>query len=127
MDSPGLEYKTLENCYPEVVACLQLSPSEIAAQLRPSGILPDKDWSFLSNSHHDDDEKARRVADVVLTQVKIDPQVYSTFLEALKAVGSWTKSALTKLEETYTSLSSKGKTMYYVEKKHNSTAFLMIS
>ena len=113
MESPGLEYKTLENCYPEVVTCLQLLPSEISTQLRPSGILPDKDWWFLNNPHHDSDEKARRIADVVMTQVKIDPQVYSTFLGALKAVGGWTQTTLTKLEDTYASLSSKGETLIY--------------
>ena len=106
MDS-GQEYKTLERCYPEIVTCLQLSPREIVTQLRPSGLLPNKDFEFLSNPKNENDEKAHRIIDVVMYQVKIDSQVYSTFLIALKAAGPWTQTLTQKLERTYRSFFSK--------------------
>ena len=108
MDSPGLEYKTLEKCYPEVVACLMLSPSNIDTQLRPYEILPESDRSFVNNPKHDNDEKARKITDVVMTQVKIDPQVYDNFLRALRAAGNWTRNLVEKIKCTYASLSTTG-------------------
>ena len=102
MDST--EYKTLTQCYPTLVTCIQQAPNDVAVQLRPYGILAPKDILYLSNSSHDPDEKARRLIDTVLTQVQIDPQVYDKFISALKAAGPWTNSAVSLLDTTYTAL-----------------------
>ena len=102
----GLEYKALEKCYSTLVSNLQQSPSDIVVKLRPSGILANKDLAFLNNQYKDNDEKAIRIVNVVMNQVKNDPRVYSVFIKALKDAGGWTKAAITELEQTYTSLAS---------------------
>ena len=104
MDSS--EYKTLTQYYPHLVSCIQQSPSEIAIQLRPFGILAPSDFSYLNNPYHDDPEKAQRLLDTVLTQVKIDPQVFHHLVSALKAVGLWTKPVVSSLETAYASNST---------------------
>ena len=101
-----LEYKALEKCYSTLVSNLQQSPSDIVVKLRPSGILANKDLAFLNNQYKDNDEKAIRIMNVMMNQVKNDPRVYSVFIKALKDAGGWTKAAITELEQTYTSLTS---------------------
>ena len=96
MDSS--EHRILTKCYPRLVSCIKQSPSDIAVQLRPSGILSEGDWAFLTNPHHDNDQKAIRIVDVVLNQVKTNPEVFSTFISALEAAGSWTASIVTELK-----------------------------
>ena len=103
MDSP--EYQTLTQCYSRLVTCIQQSPDDIVAQLRPFGILTPRDLSYLSNPHHDNDEKAQRIVDSVLAQTKLNSQQYHIFTRALQAAGSWTKSAVSHLEAVYARLS----------------------
>ena len=99
MDS--LEYKTLNKVYPDLVSCIEQSPANIADKLMPLEILAPGDVVFLRNSAINNDEKARRIIDVVLTQVKADTQVYSKFIEAMKSSGNWTRSTLSKVEEAF--------------------------
>ena len=106
MDSA--EYKALTQSYPTLVTCIQLGPNDIAVQLRPSGVLAPRDLQYLSNPSHDSDEKARRLLDTILTQVQIDKQVYHKFMAALRDAGPWTKSAVSQVESTYTSLGGSG-------------------
>ena len=100
-DSP--EYRTLTQCYPTLVTCLQQSPNDIADRLRPFGIFAHEDWLFLTHESKDRDQKARRIIDVVILQVKLNPQVAHTFRLALEGAGTWTKAAVSELETTYNS------------------------
>ena len=102
MDSP--EYKTLMQHYPALIYCVQQSPNDIAAHLMPSRILTLRDMQYLSNHFIVDDEKASRLLDIVLKQVQNDPQVYHTFIAALKSAGPWTRKAVSDLEQTYVSV-----------------------
>ena len=102
MESP--EYKTLAQCYPTLVSCVQQSPDDITVQLRPSGILTQPDIEYLRDHYIANDEKAIRLLDTVLDQVKIDPQVYHSFIAALKSAGPWTRTVVSRLEQTYASL-----------------------
>ena len=123
MNPPGPEYKALEQCYPTLKNCLQQAPSDVVVQLRPSGILATRDIKFLSNPNKDDDEKAERIVDIVMMQVRGDPQVYHTFTAALNAAGDWTRAAATKLEQrldflmayTSTGLSFAGSDMQHLQ------------
>ena len=101
MASP--EYRTLEQCYLTLVSCVQQSPHDIAVHLRPSGILAPRDIQYLRNPVIEDNEKAQRLLNTVLNQVNTDPQVYHTFIAALKNVGLWTRTAVSELEHTYAS------------------------
>ena len=104
MDS--LEYKILSKFYPDLVSCIEQSPNDIADRLRPSGILAPGDVKFLRNPNTCNDDKARRIVDVVLNQVQKDTQVYCELIKAMKASGDWTKTTIHKLEEAHTSLSA---------------------
>ena len=48
--------------------------------------------------------KLERILDAMLCQVKNDPQVFHTFIAAMKAAGEWTKAAVDALESKYKSL-----------------------
>ena len=103
LDSP--EYKTLTQCYPKLFTCVKQSPSDIVAQLRPSGILAPGDLSFLYNSQKSNDEKAQKIIDAVINQVEINPRVFRIFVSALKTAGSWTKTIVLELNNLCISLS----------------------
>ena len=102
--SKTTEYKALEQSYDKLMACLEQSPDDVADKLIPSGKLAPRDLSFLSNQYHDKGEKAKRILDAMLHQVKNDPLVFHTFIAAMKAAGEWTKAAVDALESKYTSL-----------------------
>ena len=97
MDS--LEYKTLSNCYPDLVTCIGQFPNDIADRLRSSGILAPGDVKFLRNPNNCNDDKARIIVDVVLNQVQNDQQVYHELIKAMRTSGTWTKPALCKIFE----------------------------
>ena len=99
MDSP--EYKTLTLCHPALIYCIGQTPYDIAVHLVSSGILAQHDIEYLSNYSIANDEKASRLLDSVLNQVQINPQVYHTFIAALKDVGLVTKALVTELEGIY--------------------------
>ena len=102
MESP--EYEASSQCSTTLLDCIQLSPGDIADRLKPSGLLPPVVLSFLGNQKHDDNEKARKIIDVMTKQVKIDSQVFHTFVSAMKAAGPWTKGAVNILENKYKTL-----------------------
>ena len=105
MDSP--EYQTLidRDCYQKLLVCVELSPDDIVAQLRPTGILAPGNLAFLSNPLTSKDQKARELVDVVLKQVIISSKVFHTFVLALQAAGPWTRAIVSKLKNKHSSLS----------------------
>ena len=96
-DSP--EYKYLEKVSADIIACIEQAPGDVAIQLRPYGLLARKDIRYLDNPQHDEDQKAKRLVEVMLQKVEEDPQTYYIFIQALKAAGRWTKAAVSKLEQ----------------------------
>ena len=99
MDSPELE--SLNKCYPTLITCIQLAPNDIAAHLRPLGLLPQRVLVSLRSSQKNDDEKAQEIVEAVLFQVKNDSSVFYSFIEALKSAGSWTKSTVSELQKKF--------------------------
>ena len=102
MESP--EYEALSQCSATLLDCIQQSPSDIVDKLKPSGSLAPGVLSFLGNPKHDDNEKARKIIDVMTKQVKINSQVFHIFVTAMKAAGQWTKGAVNILENKYKTL-----------------------
>ena len=107
------EYKTLIQCYPGLVSCMQQSPNDIEVQLRPYRILAPADLRFLSNPSHDDDKKARRIVDAILTQVQSNTRSYHMFIKALKAAGDWTEATVRNLEQAYASIRTENPHKYH--------------
>ena len=105
MDSPELD--SLNKCYPTLISCIQLAPNDIAAHLRPLGLLPQRVLVSLRSSQKNDDEKAQEIVDAVLFQVKKDSSVFYPFIEALKSAGSWTKSRVSELQKEFNSCSAR--------------------
>ena len=95
MDSP--EYKKVTQNYPKLVLCIQQSPTGVAIQLKPSGILAQGDWTYITNPQIGDDLKAIRIVDAIQSQVQSDPQKFYPFMSALKAAGPWTKTIFSEL------------------------------
>ena len=104
MESPSPEYKALIQCSATLFDCIQQSPSDIVDRLKPSGKLAPGVLAFLSNPKHNDDEKARKIIDVMTKQVKIHSQVFHIFVTAMKTAGSWTEEAVNILENKYKTL-----------------------
>ena len=104
MDS--LEYQTLEKCYPILVSTIEQSPRDLVDYLIPLSILAPTDKSYVKNLTYSDADKARKIVDVVLSQVKTNPEVYYGFIKAMKASGDWTKNAVRELEMQAPQLSS---------------------
>ena len=98
MNTP--EYKALTQCYPVLISCVKQSPNDIADHLIPSGILKPRDIVYLRYNSISGDEKARRLLHIVLIQVETDPQVFYTFIAALKNAGPWTRVVVSRLERT---------------------------
>ena len=99
MDTP--EYKMLTSCFPRLASCIQQSPNDIVLQLRPSGILATGDLAYLGNPHHNNDQKAQKIVEIVLHQVKINSRVFPAFVFALEAAGSWTGTVVSELKDLY--------------------------
>ena len=109
MDSESQEYIAVLQCYPRLVDCIKQAPADLAVKLRPSGILASTDWEFLTNQAHNNDLKAIKIVDVVLNQIKTNPQRFWTFVFALEAAGPWTEAIVGELKplvlrDTHTSL-----------------------
>ena len=104
MNSECQEYRAVLQCYPKLVDYIKQELTDLAVHLRPYDILAPTDWEFLFNPERNNDLKAIRIVDVVLKQIKEKPQVFSKFISALKATGSWTETIVSELERTHTSL-----------------------
>ena len=97
----ALEYEALNQCSATLFSCIQQSPSDIVDKLKPRGLLAPGVLAFLSNQKHDDNEKARKIIDVMTKQIKINSQVFHIFVIAMKAAGTWTRGAVNILEDKY--------------------------
>ena len=109
MDSESREYSAVVQLYPGLVECIKQSPTDLAVQLRPSGVLAPTDWEFLTNPQHSNIDKAVRIVDVMLNQIKANPQSFSVLVSALEAAGPWTNAIVGELKplvsrDTHTSL-----------------------
>ena len=109
MDSKSQEYSAVFQLYAKLVDCIKQSPINLAVQLRPSGVLADTDWEFLTNPQHSTIDKAVRIVDVMLNQIKANPQSFLVLVSALEAAGPWTKTIVGELKplvlrDTHTSL-----------------------
>ena len=101
MDSP--EVKSLKKCYPTLVSCIKQAPNDIATQLVPLDLLPQRVFSTLSSSQKNNDEKAQDILGTVLFQVQTNSSVFQSFIAALTAAGPWTKSTVNELHKEFTS------------------------
>ncbi|XP_064387495.1 uncharacterized protein LOC135335838 [Halichondria panicea] len=100
------ETKVLEKCYPDLVKCIEIAPTDVAVKVRPHGLLSPKDFIYINNDNRDRDDKAIRLLDSVSNQVLINKESFHLFVSALKEAGTFTKSAVALLEATYKDISN---------------------
>ena len=93
MDSP--ELKSLKECNPILVSCIQLAPDDIVTHLIPLDLLPQQVLSSVSTPK----KKAQEVVDAVKFQVESNSFLFESFLQALTDAGPWTKSTVNELRE----------------------------
>ena len=135
MDSP--EYKTLIQCWPPLVNSIHNSPAFTPEQLRQFLFLTKADYNLGDSPRTISQMRAKQIVDRVLTKVKIDSQVYHTFVEALKTSGSWATKVVSALEDTYSaivqspaaelSLSTKPGEVFRVQVSHTLMVFTWVS
>ena len=65
----------------------------------PTDLLSEDDCSYIRNESHDDGEKARKIVDAVLQQVKAEATLFHTFVGAMKQL-PWIRF-VGNLEEAY--------------------------
>ena len=93
------EYGTLHDCYKIIKDGLQQSPRDTADCLIPTNLLSEDDRAYIRNESHDDGEKARKIVDAVLQQVKAEATLFHTFVGAMKQL-PWIRF-VGNLEEEY--------------------------
>ena len=99
MESLSPEYRVITQCYSDLCSCIQQSPTGVATQLKPYGLLAPEDWTFITNSQNNDDKKAGRIVDTVLKKVELDSGVFHSFVSALEAAGTWTRTVVCELKK----------------------------
>ena len=105
VDSP--EYKTLILCYPVLVYILHHSSKDVGIELyKHKNVLTLEDLRYTRNRMNDEVDKIQRLLDAVLTNLQKEPRVYDTFIKALKGAGSFTRTAVSTLEDTYAAIKS---------------------
>ncbi|XP_064398878.1 uncharacterized protein LOC135345382 isoform X2 [Halichondria panicea] len=94
--SDSAEYKAFKDCHDSLFTCIKQSPKDVSDRLE---ILAPADRDYLRNDSHDDGDKARRIIDAVLLQIENNPLVFQSFISALEAAGSFTKTTVPKLHD----------------------------
>ena len=99
------EYAALQKCYKSIIAVVKIDPGSLCDALFSKDIIPESIRDFTRNVALLDEDKARKLIDTVIDQIKEDPIVFHHFLETLKS--SHYDSMKTKLTECYQTEKSK--------------------
>ncbi|XP_064398871.1 uncharacterized protein LOC135345380 isoform X3 [Halichondria panicea] len=95
--SESAEYKAIKDCHSSLLTCIKQSPKDVSDHLLRFEILAPNDRDYLRNDTHDAGDKARRIMESVLLQIKNNPLVFHSFVSALEEAGSFTKATVQKL------------------------------
>ena len=99
--SESAEYKAFMDCHSSLLTCVQQSPKDVCDQLLPFEILAPDDLGYLKNDTHDNGDKARRIMESVMLQIKNNPLVFNSLVSALEKAGSFTKAVVQKLHDAF--------------------------
>ena len=94
--SDSAEYKAFKDCHSSLLTCIKQSPKDVSDRLK---ILAPANQDYLRNDSHDDGDKARRIMESVKLQIENDPFIFHSFVSALERAGSFTKTAVQKLND----------------------------
>ena len=99
------EYASLQKCYESIIAVVKIDPGSLCDALFSKGYVPESVRNYTRIDTLPDENKARKLIDNVIDQIKEDPNVFYHFLEILKS--SHYDKLKKKLTECYQSERSK--------------------
>ncbi len=113
------EYRTLRNCYPELVEHVKLQLTTISSALFSKSYIPNNIHEYSTNDGVSDEKKAKKLLDAVLAKVKLNPDTYHGFVDILGREGSWADDIIKHLEDRFHSIKSEIKqTQHKGEYRH---------
>ncbi len=95
--SDSAEYKAFKDCHSSVLTCIKQSPKDVSDRLEI--LLAPANRDYLRNDSHNDGDKARQIMESVNLQIENNPFIFHSFVSALKGAGSFTKTAVQKLND----------------------------
>ena len=99
------EYVALQKCFESVIAVVKIDPGSLCDALFSEGYVPESVRNYTRMDALPDENKARKLIDTVIDQIKEDPNVFHHFLGTLKS--SHYDKLKKKLTECYKSERSK--------------------
>ena len=99
------EYAALQKCFESVIAVVKIDPGSLCDALFSKGYVPESVRNYTRMDALPDENKARKLIDTVIDQIKEDPNVFHHFLGTLKS--SYYDKLKKKLTECYKSKRSK--------------------
>ena len=99
------EYAALQKCYESTIAVVKTDPGSLCDALFSKGYVSESVRNYTRNDALLDENKARKLIDTVIDQIKEDPIVFHHFLGTLKS--SHYDTIKKKLTECYQSEKSK--------------------
>ena len=79
------EYTALRKCYEDVIGLVSSDPGSLCDTLFSKGRIPNHVKTYIRSDSLLADDKARKLIDCVIDQIKLDPNVFHEFVEALKS------------------------------------------
>ena len=104
--STSPEYAALQKCYESTIAVVKTDPGSLCDALFSKGYVSESVRNYTRNDALLDENKARKLIDTVIDQIKEDPIVFHHFLETLKS--SHYATMKKKLTECYQTEKSEG-------------------
>ena len=98
-ESPG--YETMCECYPQLVALIQQSPSTIGNALFSRNFLAPSVRNFVHDRMVSETEKAQKLVDTMTDRIQHFPSSFNDFVEILKKEGPWTSEMVKELRHLY--------------------------
>ena len=117
------EYAALQKCYKSIIAVVKIDPGSLCDALFSEGYVQESVRNYTRMDAVPDENKARKLIDTVIDQIKEDPIVFHCFLETLRS--SHYDSIKKKLTECYQT--EKSKTDNSVVRRSCSTEVLVPS
>ena len=79
------EYVALRKCYESIIAVVKTDPGSFCDALFSKGYVPETVRNYTRIDSLPDENKARKLIDTVIDQIKEDPKVFHDFLDTLKS------------------------------------------
>ncbi len=113
------EYRTLRNCYPELVEHVKLQLTTISSALFSKSYIPNNIHEDSTSDGVSDEKKAKKLLDAVLAKVKLNPDTYHGFVDILGREGPWADDIIKHLKDHFHSIKSEMKqTQHKGEYRH---------